>query len=427
MADVDIDPFGEHKSRTEEPTDENIPLDPVTPGRSTWEPEREQETSFGGESQRTKLMKDYVRDLYKMLSENIGETQELFHYDYFKFEDGELYYRGSRKPLTTEGKLKSVGMIADILGKNRLHRLGFNIPVGKVTARQAVMLNKAAEELPSESDVTKVDDIELQEIAEKALGIISQIKDVQTDTEDLFEHPLRELLGLDKYLRTIRGSLKVEVVKKVELEEHIAKERRKLEEFREYPGVYNDAMREDITKRIDALNAELKVRQESIDLLKGRLKNQITSFKETIAKVLDKDTSLGEKIRTLLREQGITIASILTAIGMAIGVLVEALLPGGGGAISGGEGEPPPKDEKGLKEWVRSKLKALASQPGKLGMKAAEAVPGIIGGSSILSRKLNYITNCNIIIFWLPYRYRLILQYLQPEPISFAIPNPLRL
>ena len=70
-------------------------------------------------------------------------------------------------------------------------------------------------------------------------------------------------------------------------------------------------MREDITKRINDLNNELKVRQESIDLLKGRLKNQITSFRKTIAKVLDKDTSLGEKIKTLFREQGITIASIL--------------------------------------------------------------------------------------------------------------------
>ena len=209
---------------------------------------------------------------------------------------GELYYIGSRKPLTTEGKLKSVGMLADILGKNRLRRLGFNMPVGKVTACQAVMLNKAAEELPSESDITKADDIELQEIAEKASGIISQIKDVQTDTEDLFENPLRKLLGLDKQLRTIRGSLKVEVAKKVELEEHITKERRKLEEFQEYPGVYDDAMKEDITKRINALNDELANRQESIDLLKGRLKNQIMSFKKTIAKVLDKDTSLGEKI-----------------------------------------------------------------------------------------------------------------------------------
>ena len=64
---------------------------------------------------------------------------------------------------------------------------------------------------------------------------------------------------------------------------------------------------------------------------------------------------------------------------MAIGVLVKALLPGGGGgaAASGG---PPPKDEKGPKEWVRSKLKALESLLGKLDMKAAEALPGIIGG-----------------------------------------------
>ena len=33
MADVDIDPFGEHESKTEEPTDEHIPLDPVTKRR----------------------------------------------------------------------------------------------------------------------------------------------------------------------------------------------------------------------------------------------------------------------------------------------------------------------------------------------------------------------------------------------------------
>ena len=31
MADIDIDPFGEHESRLEETTDEHIPLDLVTP------------------------------------------------------------------------------------------------------------------------------------------------------------------------------------------------------------------------------------------------------------------------------------------------------------------------------------------------------------------------------------------------------------
>ena len=72
MADVDIDPFGEHdrtESRTDEPTDEHIPLISGV-GGSTWEPgqsrasaECEQEISFGGMSQRTKLMKDYVKDM----------------------------------------------------------------------------------------------------------------------------------------------------------------------------------------------------------------------------------------------------------------------------------------------------------------------------------------------------------------------------
>ena len=76
-------------------------------------------------------MKDYIKDLYKKLSENISETPEEFRYDYFKLEDGELYYRGKRKSLTTKGKLKSVGVLADILGKGGLRNLGFDIPRGK--------------------------------------------------------------------------------------------------------------------------------------------------------------------------------------------------------------------------------------------------------------------------------------------------------
>ena len=72
---------------------------------------------------------------------------------------------------------------------------------------------------------------------------------------------------------------------------------------------------------------------------------------------------------------------------MANWVFVEALLPGGGGGAVASGGDPP-RDEKGLKEWIRNKLKALASLLGRLGIKAAEALPGIIGGiiSWILNR-----------------------------------------
>ena len=102
--------------------------------------------------------------------------------------------------------------------------MGYNIAKTNLIPRFVLDLLEKKAELPSSSEIAKADDIELEEIAEKASDIISQIKDVQTDTDDLFEHPLRELLGLDKQLRSIRGSLKVEVAKKVQLEEHITKE-----------------------------------------------------------------------------------------------------------------------------------------------------------------------------------------------------------
>ena len=67
------------------------------------------------------------------------------------------------------------------------------------------------------SDINKADDIELQEIMENITksteNLISQMKYNQSQTDDLFEYHLRELLGLNKQLRNIRGSLRVEVAK----------------------------------------------------------------------------------------------------------------------------------------------------------------------------------------------------------------------
>ena len=97
--------------------------------------------------------------------------------------------------------------------------------------------------MPSPSDVDKVNDIELQEIAKSMENLIFQM----SQTDNLFEHPLHELLSLDKQLRSIRGSLKVEVAKNVQLEEYIKKEQQKLEEFRNYPGEYDNEMQEEIT------------------------------------------------------------------------------------------------------------------------------------------------------------------------------------
>ena len=131
MADIDIDPFGEHESRPEEPMDEHIPLSQG--GGSIWEPERgEQEMSFGGLSgARARLNAGFVEDkvngLYEILSEHFPKNQNVIYYDDFESIRGELYLKGRDEPLMRKGYLKSYKTLIRILGKNRIYNLGFNI------------------------------------------------------------------------------------------------------------------------------------------------------------------------------------------------------------------------------------------------------------------------------------------------------------
>ena len=172
---------------------ESIPLASV--GRSTWEPEHEQETSFGGLSgARARLNAGFVEDkvngLYEILSEQFPKKQSVIYYDNFESIRGELYFKGRDQPLTRKGRLKPYKSLIRILGKNRIYNLGFKVSEWPLTRKQAVDLSKAQGELPSASDITKADDIELQEITVKSIRHNFSDKDVQTDTDELFEHPL---------------------------------------------------------------------------------------------------------------------------------------------------------------------------------------------------------------------------------------------
>ena len=109
-----------------------------------------------------------------------------------------------------------------------------------------------------------------------------------------------------------------------------------------------------IEGRINKLRDELTERNKEIDILKGEASKQINQIKESITKFLDKETgTLGERIRTLFKEQGITIVSILTAVGMTIGVLIEALLggPRASPLTSGGT-------SGGAREWIKKQIKS---------------------------------------------------------------------
>ena len=118
---------------------------------------------------------------------------------------------------------------------------------------------------------------------------------------------------------------------------------------------------------------------KKLETMKGRYSNQIYQIKESIMEILDKETgTLGERIRTLFKKQGIMIVSILTALGMTLGVLIEGLL-GGPSASTPTSGGTSGVDKKvGAREWIKNKLKALSQLLGKLADKALVSLSWIL-------------------------------------------------
>ena len=140
--------------------------------------------------------------------------------------------------------------------------------------------------------------------------------------------------------------------------------------------------------RLQRFQDEQKAINDQIRILKGRYSDQIYQIRDSIMKFLDKETgTLGERIRTFFKEQGITIVSILTALGMTLGVLIEAVLGGPSMSTSTSQSTTTSDKKGGAREWIKNKLKALSQLPGKLADKALASLPGIIG--SIISWILN--------------------------------------
>ena len=254
---------------------------------------------------------------------------------------------------------------------------------------------KKLNELPTTSEGNQ-DNIMLQDIITKnEIATDNSIKLIETSlTETGTEAStqtggltLRELEGLDKELRTINGSLRSAIAKSIAKQVDIDRENRKLEEMAN-DETYSDEQREEVRARLQRFQDEQKAISDQIRILKGRYSNQIYQIRESIMKFLDKETgTFGERIRTIFKEQGITIVSILTAVGMAIGVLIEALLGGPSTSTPTPQSTTTSDKKGGAREWIKNKLKALSQLLGKLADKALASLPGIIG--SIISWILN--------------------------------------
>ena len=100
---------------------------------------------------------------------------------------------------------------------------------------------------------------------------------------------------------------------------------------------------EKIERDITALEEENNTQRELLNNLKPALRSQLVAIREIIHKVLYQDKTLGEKLRTLFTEQGVTIASLLTAVGMTIAAIVEGIILATRSATAAVTPKPGPK------------------------------------------------------------------------------------
>ena len=254
--------------------------------------------------------------------------------------------------------------------------LGFTEYGLKLSAKDTAA-RKANEDLSVIS--TEAETVEMRDLGATAGKASSIVETMETAFSDA-SLPLREIRGLDKALQTIRGELVNNLAKLTELDNHITREQNKLDE----PDI-GDFERRRIAERIRNLKDERVSRLEAASASREALRSQISRIRETINRLINEDTTLAERIRTLFREQGITIVSILTALGMVISTLVLAVSGGSAAVVP-----PTPPSKGGLREWVKKYLHALGRVLAKLAAKAGAALPGIIG--SVVGWLLNLLS-----------------------------------
>ena len=78
-------------------------------------------------------------------------------------------------------------------------------------------------------------------------------------------------------------------------------------------------------REIKTLEEEIEVLDSVIREYDGKFRGQFERIKQTIDKMLNQDMTLNERIQTLFREQCITITSVITALGSAIGKIINSI------------------------------------------------------------------------------------------------------
>ena len=124
------------------------------------------------------------------------------------------------------------------------------------------------------------------------------------------------------------------------------------------------------------MSTEKQARLEILSQSRKDIQTQVARIKQTIAKVLDQDTPMAERICTLFCEQGLTMFSIVTAFSMIISTIVLTIT--GDFGRGGGTGGSPPKDQRWLGRLANG-LKRLAGKAVEAAESVVDAILSFLG------------------------------------------------
>ena len=147
-----------------------------------------------------------------------------------------------------------------------------------------------------------MESIPLEELSSLAEDIQAEAREASQNTDP----DMREFLGIDKASQSIQGELLNNTSKLTEINKHIKRDTKKLEEVENDP-TYTDEKRQLYRERLDGLNNEKQVRLEILSQNREDLQTQVARIKQTIEMALGVSPSANSVLPLLCVSSTVTL------------------------------------------------------------------------------------------------------------------------
>ena len=331
---------------------------------------------------RTELDKTrIVDDFYKTILYEYGLSPETPNYDIFEVRESMVYLRNSKGPRVALTRQDGRGYVSLRTVQSKVGLRGITVGL-RLTDYKTNMVRRKTKVVVAADKVNETARTALASITEEQTFTENQT-DVQTlldSMESLIQEeeaaqigasplplPMRELMGLDKTLRTLRGTQAVQESKLVEIDQKIADI-----EFNQESGTELEF--NDVEIELDNLKATREAIVDSISTLRQEQRSQLRQIKDLAMELAYSDLNLREKLVKLFREQGVTVVSIITALSFIIVSIALAIGLASGGSAAASIPKKPDAPADGPVKSIGRMLK-------RFGVWLGTALPGIIGGA----------------------------------------------